>query len=57
MHLFCPHCQTTVDVDDTADQVICPACGSSFCRDRGSTTPYLPTRTRLGKFELVERVG
>jgi WD40 repeat protein/Flp pilus assembly protein TadD/tRNA A-37 threonylcarbamoyl transferase component Bud32 len=57
MHLFCPHCQTTVDVDDTADQVMCPACGSSFCRDRGSTTPYLPTRTRLGKFELVERVG
>jgi WD40 repeat protein/Tfp pilus assembly protein PilF/tRNA A-37 threonylcarbamoyl transferase component Bud32 len=57
MHLFCPHCQTTVDVDDTADQVICPACGSSFCRHRGSTTPYLPSRTRLGKFELVERVG
>src|SRR5262249_33669598 len=58
MQLLCPHCQTTLELAEAPpEEIICPACGSSFRLDRGSTTNYLPRHTCIGKFELIERVG
>src|SRR5262245_30381635 len=56
--LRCPHCQNPVRVADAdAEEVLCPACGSSFrlrdARPTASTAPMKP----LGKFHLLERVG
>src|SRR5262245_61941570 len=58
MRLLCPNCQTALDLPElTREEIVCPTCGSSFRLDRGSTTDYLPPQARVGKFELLERVG
>jgi Flp pilus assembly protein TadD/Leucine-rich repeat (LRR) protein len=54
----CPHCHNPVQLaDDHSDEVLCPACGSSFrvreARDTVSAAPMRP----LGKFQLLERIG
>jgi tRNA A-37 threonylcarbamoyl transferase component Bud32 len=56
--LRCPHCQNPIQLaDDHPDEVLCPGCGSSFrVRDARLTETVSPTR-RLGKFQLLERVG
>jgi tetratricopeptide (TPR) repeat protein len=53
----CPHCHNPILLSDThPDVVLCPGCGSNFrvC-DARQTTSFAPTR--LGKFQLLERVG
>jgi serine/threonine protein kinase len=58
MQLFCPHCWTTIEIAQASqEEIVCPACGSSFRLERGSTTNYLPRHDRIGKFELLERLG
>ncbi len=60
MRLQCPNCHSTIVADGEAPrEVICPACGSSVHIDRGDTTGWLPEDApqRLGKFEILERVG
>jgi serine/threonine protein kinase/WD40 repeat protein len=58
MQLFCPHCRTTIEIAQASqEEIVCPACGSSFRLERGSTTNYLPRHDRIGKFELLERIG
>jgi WD40 repeat protein/tRNA A-37 threonylcarbamoyl transferase component Bud32 len=54
----CPHCHNPLQLsDDQSDEVLCPACGSAFqVRDTALTDTTSPTR-RLGKFQLLERVG
>jgi tRNA A-37 threonylcarbamoyl transferase component Bud32 len=56
--LRCPHCQNPIHLsDDHPDEVLCPGCGSSFrVRDARQTDTVSPMR-RLGKFQLLERVG
>src|SRR5262249_45462043 len=56
--LRCPHCQNPIQLaDDHPDEVLCPGCGSSFrVRDARQTATVSPMR-RLGKFQLLERVG
>jgi hypothetical protein len=56
--LGCPHCQNPISLaDDHPDEVLCPGCGSSFrVRDARQTETVSPMR-RLGKFQLLERVG
>ncbi|HEY1377145.1 MAG TPA: protein kinase [Gemmataceae bacterium] len=56
--LRCPHCRNPVRLaDGQADEVHCPACGSTFhVRDSRLTDTAAPM-TRLGKFQLLERVG
>jgi serine/threonine protein kinase len=56
--LRCPHCHNPIQiVDDRAEDVLCPGCGSSFrLRDARHTTTQVHMRP-LGKFELLERVG
>jgi serine/threonine protein kinase len=53
----CPHCQIPLQlVDYRPDGVTCPGCGSSFriCEARQTVTD---SPMRLGKFQLLERVG
>jgi WD40 repeat protein len=54
----CPHCHNPLQLSDRHDdEVLCPACGSSFrLRDTRLTDTVSPMR-RLGKFQLLERVG
>src|SRR5262245_18889682 len=54
----CPHCHNPIQLaDDHADDVLCPACGSSFrIREARQTQSAAPMRP-LGKFQLLERVG
>src|SRR5207237_3631836 len=54
----CPHCHNPIQLKDACpDEVLCPACGSSFwVRDARATTTGAAMRP-LGKFQLLERVG
>jgi WD40 repeat protein/tRNA A-37 threonylcarbamoyl transferase component Bud32 len=56
--LRCPHCHNPIQLqDDRPDEVLCPACGSSFqVRDARQTTTTAGMRP-LGKFQLLQRVG
>jgi WD40 repeat protein len=58
VRLRCPHCQNPIQLsDDRPDEVLCPACGSSFrVREARQTTTAGGMRP-LGKFQLLERVG
>jgi serine/threonine protein kinase len=54
----CPHCQNPVQlVDDRPDEVLCPACGSSFRVREARQTTTTQNMRPLGKFQLLERVG
>jgi tetratricopeptide (TPR) repeat protein/tRNA A-37 threonylcarbamoyl transferase component Bud32 len=53
----CPHCHNPIQLaDQRSDEVLCPGCGGSFrvCDARPTTASG---SMRLGKFELLERVG
>jgi serine/threonine protein kinase len=54
----CPHCHNPIHLaDDHSDEVLCPACGSSFrVREAKQTVSTAPMRP-LGKFQLLERIG
>src|SRR5262249_60685718 len=56
-NIRCPHCHSPIRlVDDRPDEVLCPGCGSSFrVRDARQTTST--EGMRLGKFQLLERIG
>src|SRR5262249_10725815 len=56
--LRCPHCQSPMQLaDDCADEVLCPACGSTFrVREARQTTTGSDMR-QMGKFQVLERIG
>jgi WD40 repeat protein/serine/threonine protein kinase len=58
LRVRCPQCHNPIQLSDNRpDEVLCPGCGGSFrLREATHTTTDAPMR-RLGKFELVERVG
>src|SRR5262245_40787199 len=60
MPVACPHCQSSVEQADLdAQEILCPACGSSFRLERDSTVDWASSRgpRTLGEFELIEAVG
>lgn len=60
MRLICPHCYNAIDWEDgPTGEIVCPACGSSFHLERGTTILLneLSARKRLGRFELLKVVG
>src|SRR6516164_7164592 len=59
MHLICPHCRNPIERKDLpTEEIVCPACGSSFRLERGTTILQVETETRrLGRFELLAPVG
>jgi WD40 repeat protein len=53
----CPHCHNPVPLpDEPPDEVLCPACGTPFPLQDGRLTSTVAPQ-RLGKFQLLERVG
>jgi len=54
----CPNCHNPIELsDDQSEEVLCPTCGSSFrIREATQTSTTAPMR-RLGKFQLLDRVG
>jgi WD40 repeat protein/serine/threonine protein kinase len=60
MHILCPHCRNTIElVQLTAEEILCPTCGSSFKLETGSTTGWSPKedQRKIGKFEILSKVG
>jgi predicted Zn finger-like uncharacterized protein len=56
--LRCPHCRSPFRLSDArSDEVHCPACGSTFYVRDSRLTDTASPMTRLGKFQLLERVG
>jgi WD40 repeat protein/serine/threonine protein kinase len=58
--LTCPQCRNPIEVAEaTAEDILCPTCGSSFRLDTGTTTAWNPRQgpSKLGKFDLIEPVG
>src|SRR6516162_4593658 len=54
----CPHCHNPIQLsDERSDDVLCPACGSSFRVQDTRRTDTTSLMRRLGKFQLLERVG
>jgi WD40 repeat protein/serine/threonine protein kinase len=54
----CPHCQNPLHLrDDQPDEVLCPACGSSFRVREARQTTTTGSMRPLGKFQLLQRVG
>jgi WD40 repeat protein/serine/threonine protein kinase len=54
----CPHCHDAIElVDDHSDEVLCPSCGSSFLVRDTQLTSTLGSMRRLGRFQLLDRVG
>jgi WD40 repeat protein/tRNA A-37 threonylcarbamoyl transferase component Bud32 len=58
LRLRCPHCHNPLQLADArSEEVLCPACGSSFRVQDTTTTATTSAMRRLGKFQLLERVG
>jgi tRNA A-37 threonylcarbamoyl transferase component Bud32 len=56
--LRCPHCQNPIQLaDEHPDEVVCPGCGGSFRVREARLTDTVSAMRRLGKFQLLERVG
>jgi serine/threonine-protein kinase len=60
LEVRCPSCHepTEVAVDTPLTDLTCGACGSHFSLiDRSEETRLAPPLTRIGRFELIERLG
>jgi serine/threonine-protein kinase len=60
LEVRCPNCHqpTEVAADSTLTDLTCSACGSHFSLvDQSKTTRMAPSLTKLGRFELIERLG
>jgi WD40 repeat protein/tRNA A-37 threonylcarbamoyl transferase component Bud32 len=54
----CPHCHNPIQLaDEHGDEVLCPACGSTFRLQDTRLTSTTSEMRRLGKFQLLVRVG
>ncbi len=60
MHILCPHCRNPIElVNLTPEEILCPACGSSFRLETPSTAAWTPAdgERKLGRFVLLDAVG
>src|SRR5262245_16178002 len=60
LEVRCPNCcaPTAVTVDTALTDLTCSSCGSHFSLvDQGQATRMAPSLTRMGRFDLVERIG
>jgi hypothetical protein len=59
MQIPCPHCANSVELFETTprEEILCPSCGSSFRVGGGATEDYRPQAGKVGRFELLDRVG
>src|SRR5262245_40102102 len=58
MTLHCPHCRNPIDLANpaTREEILCPACGSTFRLHEVRTTISLVSQ-HLGRFEVLGVVG
>jgi serine/threonine protein kinase len=60
LHIRCPHCSNPVELlsDTPLESITCRTCGSAFSLvDSEDRTRESPTLKRIGRFELVSRLG
>jgi hypothetical protein len=60
LHIRCPHCSNPVELlaDTPFESVTCRTCGSAFSLvDQEEQTRQTPALKRIGRFELVARLG
>ncbi|MEX2317580.1 MAG: protein kinase [Pirellulales bacterium] len=60
LEVRCPNCHapTDVAVDTALTDLTCSACGSHFSLvDQSQATRMAPSLTKMGRFELIERIG
>jgi serine/threonine protein kinase len=60
LHIRCPHCSNPVELltDTRLESITCRSCGSAFSLvDDSDHTRQAPTLKRIGRFELVGRIG
>jgi serine/threonine protein kinase len=60
MYIICPHCRNPTERGDlSSGEILCPACGSSFRVERGTTVMYedQDKGRPVGRFELLGIVG
>jgi WD40 repeat protein len=60
LEVRCPNCcaPTEVAVDTSLTELTCSGCGSHFSLvDQGQATQMAPSLTRMGRFDLIERIG
>ena len=60
LEVCCPNCHVpfVIAVDTALTDLTCPACGSHFSLvDQNQATRFAPSLSKLGRFELVERLG
>jgi WD40 repeat protein/tRNA A-37 threonylcarbamoyl transferase component Bud32 len=60
LEVRCPNCHspTEVAVDTSLTDLTCGSCGSHFSLvDQSKVTRLAPSLTKLGRFELIERLG
>jgi ribosomal protein S27E len=60
LHVRCPHCSNPMELlaDTPYDDVTCRTCGSTFnLVDREGPTESAPALRKIGRFELVSRLG
>jgi WD40 repeat protein/tRNA A-37 threonylcarbamoyl transferase component Bud32 len=59
MQLSCPHCHNPIEVAAASalQEILCPACGSSFRLESDQTRTYAAGHQQMGRFELLHQVG
>lgn len=60
LHVQCPHCSNPMEIvtDSPYEDVTCHTCGSTFnLVQRDGATEMATTLRRLGRFELISRLG
>ena len=60
LRVRCPSCHLEIEVavDTTFTDLTCGSCGSHFSLvDRSETTRLAPSLSKVGRFELIERLG
>lgn len=60
LHVRCPHCSNPMEIvaDSPFEDVTCHTCGSTFnLVDREGSTEASTTLRRLGRFDLISRLG
>jgi serine/threonine protein kinase len=56
--IHCPHCHNPIELAaDRPDEVLCPACGSSFRLRDTRLTSTVGQMHKMGKFSLLDRLG
>jgi hypothetical protein len=60
VRILCPHCRDSIEIAKVTirENVVCPACGSSFRLEEQTTTGWSPGNGRkIGRFDVLDTVG